>query len=157
MARTLAHTHTDQACCNFKILINWEFSFRRVAHLHKFVKSMLYYMIFTPNATIRRFVNVCVSIRGQIDIHIEENQTPSHTMVFKMVTNDSDVKPPFIFPHCLTFNTEGYIKCLKTVQARIKRVAAWKPYIWQQNFAPCHKSRRTQSWPSENFCDHLAS
>ena len=37
----------------------------------------------------------------------------------------------------------------------IERVTARKPYVWQQNFASCHTSRRTQSWLIENFCDHI--
>ena len=41
--------------------------------------------------------------------------------------------------------------------AWIKRLAARRLYIWQQDSAPCHISRRTQFSQSENFCNHIAS
>uniref|UniRef100_A0A0L8IF21 Uncharacterized protein n=1 Tax=Octopus bimaculoides TaxID=37653 RepID=A0A0L8IF21_OCTBM len=30
-----------------------------------------------------------------------------------------------------------------------------RPYVWRQDSAPCHTSRRTQSWLSHNFCNHI--
>ena len=34
-------------------------------------------------------------------------------MVFGVVIDGSDIKPPFIFSDGLKLNTEAYIKCLK--------------------------------------------
>ena len=48
---------------------------------------------------IRRFQSVWMSIWGQIHIHTDEN--PIHIMVFGVVTSDSDIMPPFIFPQRL--------------------------------------------------------
>ena len=72
-------------------------------------------------------------------------------MMFEVVTSDNHVTPPFIFPHGLIFNTEAYIKSLDEVMLFwIERVAARSVFIWQQEFALCRTSRRTQSWLSEN-------
>ena len=81
---------------------------------------------------------------------------PVHIMVFGVVSSDGDIMPPFIFPHGLKLNTEAYIKCLeKVVLPWIVEVATGRPYVWQQDSAPSHTSWRTQSWLSENFCDHI--
>ena len=84
-----------------------------------------------------------------------KSKHPIHIMMFKVVTSNGDVMPSFIFPHALRLNTEAYIKCLKEVVFWIKRMDAGRPYVWQQDPVPCHTSRRTQSWLSENFCNHI--
>ena len=46
-------------------------------------------------------------------------------MVFGVVIKNSNVMPPFIFPHSVRLNTEAYIKWLeKIVLLWIKRKAA---------------------------------
>ena len=42
-----------------------------------------------------------------------------------------------------------------TSSAWIESVTARKPYIWQQNSAPCPTSWRKQCWLWENFCDPI--
>lgn len=37
----------------------------------------------------------------------------------------------------------------EVVQPWVKRVAAGKAYVWQQDSASCHTNRRTQSWLSD--------
>ncbi|XP_052832535.1 uncharacterized protein LOC128250757 [Octopus bimaculoides] len=71
------------------------------------------------------------------------------------ITSDGDVMLPFIFPHGLRINMEAYIKCLEeVVLSWVKRVAVRRPYVWQQDSAPCHTNKKTQSWLSDNFCAH---
>lgn len=38
----------------------------------------------------------------------------------------------------------------------MKRVAAGRPYVFQQDSAPCHTSRFTQKWLSENLDDYTS-
>ena len=62
----------------------------------------------------------------------------------------------FILPHRLKFNIQGNIKCLEdAVLIWIERVAAGRFYVWQKYSALCLTSRRSQSWLSENFYDHI--
>ena len=83
---------------------------------------------------------------------------PVHVTEFVEVTSDDNILHPFIFPHSFRLNSQADIKYLEdVVLIWIKRVAPGRPYIWQQDSAPYHTSRRTQSWLSENFCDQITS
>ena len=57
----------------------------------------------------------------------------AHIVCFGVVTSDSDVMPPFIFPHSLWLNME----------ACVKRLAAGRPYIWQQDCIMPHKQENS--------------
>ena len=72
-----------------------------------------------------------------------------HIMVFGMITSDSNVIPLFIFPPDLRLKLEEVVLCW------IKWVASSRVCIRQQDPVPCPTSRRTKSWLSENFCDHI--
>ena len=64
--------------------------------------------------------------------------------------------PPHFFPEGLRLDTDGYIGVLRdVVKPWIDRVADGRLYVWQQDSAPCHTSRKTQAWLSENFVDHI--
>ena len=56
---------------------------------------------------------------------VMKTKHPIHIMMFGMVTSDSDVMPPFIFPHHFRLNAEAYVKCLeKVILTWIERVVA---------------------------------
>ena len=77
-------------------------------------------------------------------------------MMSGVVTSDGDVIPPYIFPRSLRLNAEAYTKCLEyVVPTWIERVVIGRPYVWQQDFASRHTSRRTQCWLWEKFCNHI--
>ena len=64
-------------------------------------------------------------------------------MVFMMVTRNDNVMPPFIVPHGFTLSTEAYIKCLEEVVLLwIEREPAGRSFVWQQDDAQSHKSRK---------------
>ena len=72
---------------------------------------------------------------------------PFHIMVFEVVTLDGDVLPLFIFLHVLRLKPEAYIVWLEEiVPLVIERMVGRRPYIWQKDSAPCHRSRRVQCW-----------
>ncbi len=77
-------------------------------------------------------------------------------MVFGVVCREGHVMPPFFFPQGLR-STEVYIEVLQThVKPWIEEVAAGRPYVWQQDSAPCHTSRKSQKWLSDNFFEFVA-
>ena len=79
-------------------------------------------------------------------------------MVFVVVASDSDAMPPFIFLHGLTPKMETYTKCLEElVFTWIERVAAKKPYVWQQDTTPCHTSKKTEFGLSKKITLSLES
>ena len=76
-------------------------------------------------------------------------------MVFGVVSSEGDVMPPHFFAEGLRLDTNGYIRVLsEVVRPWIDQAAAGRPFVWQQDSAPCHTSRKTQAWLSENFVDH---
>ena len=86
---------------------------------------------------------------------VMQTKFPATIMVFGVVSSEGDVMPPHFFADGLRLNTEGYIQVLsEVVKPWIDRVARGRPYVWQQDSAPCHTSRKTQAWLSENFVDH---
>ena len=77
-------------------------------------------------------------------------------MVFGEVTSDDNVITPFIFFERLWLKMEAHVKYLdKVMLPSIETVAARRPYLWQKDSAICHTIKRSQSWPWENFCDHI--
>ena len=76
-------------------------------------------------------------------------------LVFGVVSSEGDVMPPHFFAEGLRLDTNGYIRVLsEVVKPWIDQVAAGRPFVWQQDSALCHTSRRTQAWLSENFAGH---
>ena len=70
--------------------------------------------------------------------------------------SDDDVVPPFISQYTHKLNMEAYIKCMENiVLSRTGTVTMERPYIWQQDLATCHTSRRSQSWLSGIFTHHI--
>ena len=60
-------------------------------------------------------------------------------MVFGCVSCEGDVMPPHFFREVLRLNSDAYMELLITVvKPRITRVANGRPYVWQQDSAPCH-------------------
>ncbi len=73
-------------------------------------------------------------------------------MVLGVFSNKRDVMPPHVFEAGLKVNNDVYINVLtKGVKPWIDGVAAGRPYIWQQDRAPTHTSKKTQDWCRENL------
>ena len=69
---------------------------------------------------------------------------PSHVMVFGVVSNEGDVMPPHFYEIGLRLNADRYIDMLRTVAIPwMKRVARGRPFLFQQDGAPCHTAAKT--------------
>ena len=87
---------------------------------------------------------------------VMQTKFPATVMVFGVVSSEGHVMPPYIFPKGLKVNTEEYLKVLEMhVLPWIRKVAAGRPYVWQQDSAPCHTSRKAQAWLSDKFYDFV--
>ena len=75
-------------------------------------------------------------------------------MVFGCVSSKGDVMPPHIFPEGLRVNSEVYVDLLRTkVIPWIKQVAGDRPWVWQQDSAPCHTSKMSMTFLNNNCYD----
>ena len=72
---------------------------------------------------------------------------PATVMVFGVVSSDGHIMPPHIFEVGLKVNTKVSLDLLKIVViAWSNKVANGRPWVWQQDSAPAHKSKEAQVW-----------
>ena len=71
-------------------------------------------------------------------------------MVFGVVSSEGHNMLPHIFEVSLKVNTKGYLDVLKSVVIPwFNQVAGGKPWAWQQDSTPAHKSKRDPGLASE--------
>ena len=77
-------------------------------------------------------------------------------MVFGVVSSDGHIMPPHIFEVGLKVNTKVYLDVLKSaVIPWCNQVAGGRPWVWQQDSAPAHKSKETQAWLQKECYDFV--
>ena len=80
---------------------------------------------------------------------VMKTKFPATVIIFGMVSSEGHIMPPHIFEVCLKVNTKVYLDVLKSVVNPWRnQVAAGRPWVWQQNTTPAHKSR-DPGWASE--------
>ena len=86
----------------------------------------------------------------------DEIKFPATVMVFGVVSSEGHIMPPRIFVVDLKVNTKVYLDVLKSVVIPwCNQVAGGRPWVWQQDSAPAHKSKVTQSWLQKECYDFL--
>ena len=77
-------------------------------------------------------------------------------MVFGVVSSVGHIMPPHIFEVGLKVNTKVYLNVLKSVVIPWgNQVASGRPWVWQQDLAPAHKSKETQAWLQKECFDFV--
>ena len=72
---------------------------------------------------------------------------PATAMVFGVVSSEGHIMPPHIFEVGLKVDTKVYLDVLKSVVIPwCNHVAGGRPWVWQKDSAPAHKSKETQAW-----------
>ena len=81
---------------------------------------------------------------------------PTTVMVFGVVSSEGPIMPPHIFEVGLKVNTKVYLVVLKSVVIPwCNQVASGRPWVWQQDSAPAHKSKETQAWLQKECYDFV--
>ena len=82
---------------------------------------------------------------------------PATVMVFDGVSSEGPIMPPHIFEIGLKVNTKVYLDVLKNVVIPwYNQVAGGRPWVWQQDSTPAHKSKKTQAWLQKECYDFVA-
>ena len=69
---------------------------------------------------------------------------------------EGHIMPPHIFEVGLKVNTKVYLDVLKSVVIPwCNQVAGGRPWVWQQDSAPAHKSKVTQAWLQKECYDFV--
>ena len=77
-------------------------------------------------------------------------------MVFGVVSSEGHIMPSNIFEVGLNVNTKVYLDVLKSVVIPwYNQVAGGRPWVWQQDSAPAHKSKETQTRLQKEWYDFV--
>ena len=78
---------------------------------------------------------------------VMKTKFPTTVMVFGVVSSDGHIMPHHIFEVGLKVNAKVYLDVLKSVVIPwCNQVIGGRPWVWQQDSAPAHKSKETQTW-----------
>ena len=87
---------------------------------------------------------------------VMKTKFPATVMVFGVVSSESHIILPHIFEVGLKVNTKVYLDVLKSVVIPwCNQVAGGRPWVWQQDSAPAHKSKETQAWLQKECYDFV--
>ena len=77
-------------------------------------------------------------------------------MVFGVVSRECHVMPPHIFEVGLKVDTKVYLDVLESVVIPwCNQGAGGRPWVWQQESAPVHKSKETHAWLQKECYDFV--
>ena len=80
----------------------------------------------------------------------------STVMVFGVISSEGHIMPPHMFEVGLKVNTKVYLDVPKSVVIPwCNQVAGSRPWMWQQDSAPAHKSKETQAWLQKECYDFV--
>ena len=83
---------------------------------------------------------------------VMKTKFPATVMVFGV----GHIMPPHIFEFGLKVNTKVYLDMLNSVVIPwCNQVAGGRPWVWQHDSAPAHKSKETQSWFQKECYDFV--
>ena len=87
---------------------------------------------------------------------VMKTKFPATVMVFGVVSSEGHIMPPHILEVGLKVNTKVYLDVLKSVVIPwCDQVADGRPWVWQQDSAPVHKSKETQVWLQKECYDFV--
>ena len=83
---------------------------------------------------------------------INQTKHPASAMMLGAVASDGKKMPPHWFPKGLRIDTTAYLEVMKdVVKPWIEANYPEGDYVWQQDSAPAHKSKKTQKWLEDNL------
>ena len=97
--------------------------------------------------------NHCWIVTNNRDVpRVIKTKFPATVIVFGVVSSEGHIMPPHIFEVGLKVNTKVYLDVLESVVIPwCNQVATGRPWVWQQDSAPAHKSKETQAWLQECY------
>ena len=101
------------------------------------------------NGTIASTLNmqIWIAANNKDMPRVMKTKFPATVMVFGVVSSGDPIMPPHIFEVGLKVNWKVYLNVLKSVVIHwCNQVAGGRPWVWQQDSAPGHKSKETQAW-----------
>ena len=99
----------------------------------------------------------CKSRLNNRDVsRVTKTKFPATVMVIGVVSSDGHIMPPHIFEVGLKVSTNVYLDVVTSVVIPwFNQVAGGRPWVWQQDSAPAHKSKETQGWLQKECYDFV--
>ena len=92
-------------------------------------------------------MQICIATNNRDVPRVMKTKFPTKVMVFGVVSSEGHIMVPHIFEVGLKVNTKVYLDMLKSVVIPwCNQVAGGRPWVWQQDSAPAHKSKEIQAW-----------
>jgi inhibitor of nuclear factor kappa-B kinase subunit alpha len=110
--------------------------------------------MFTVDQVYNRRNDRCIVNKGESATPVPKTKHPAGVMVLGIVASDGKKLDPIFIPSGLKVNTEVYIDLLSTkLLPWLRRNYPEGNYVFQQDGAPAHTSKRTQEWLAANTAD----
>ena len=101
-------------------------------------------------------MQILITINNRGVHRVMKIKFPSTVMVFGVVSCEGHIMLPHIFEVGLKVNTKVYLDVLKSVMIPwCNQVAGGRPWVWQQDSAPVHKSKEIQAWLQKECYDFV--
>ena len=127
---------------------------RRYAAVQHMLSTDPSYENRTIDSTLK--MQIWIATNNRDVPRVMKTKFPATVMVFGVVSSEGHIMPPHIFEVGLKVNTKVYLDVLKSVVIPwCNQVAGDRPWMWQQDSAPAHKSKETQAWLQKE-CYNLA-
>ena len=93
---------------------------------------------------------------GRFNVPRVMKKFPAMVIVFGGVLSEGHVMPPHIFEIGWKVNTKVYLDVLKSVVIPwCNQVDDGRPWVWQQDSTPAHRSKETQAWLQKECYDFV--
>jgi hypothetical protein len=112
--------------------------------------------VFTVDQVYNRRNDRIIVDKGEPATPVQKTKHPASVMMLGVIASDGKRAPPIFFPEGIKVNTEAYLALLKSkVLPWLKRNYPDGNYIWQQDGAPAHTSKKSQEWLETNMPNFL--
>ena len=109
-----------------------------------------------PSYDNRTEMQIGIATNNRDVSRVMKTKFPATVMVFGVVSSEDHIMPPHIFEVGLKVNAKVYLDLLKSVvMLWFNQVAGGRPWVWQQDLAPAHKSKETQAWLQKECYDFV--
>lgn len=107
---------------------------------------------FTVDQAYNRRNDRFISSEAASVIPVNRTKHPVHVMMLGVIASNGKKMPPVFIPQGLKVNQHVYMDILKTrVKPWIDEEFPGVPVTWQQDGAPAHTAKLTQTWLEENL------
>ena len=119
--------------------------------LRLFSKKKIFVQDMKPNQQNDRWLSASPE-ELPIVMHLKY---PVHIMVLGIISRHGDIMEPVFIPDGLHLGANSYVRLLdEHIKSWMDMVANGRSYVFQQDPAPAHKARATQTWLFANVPYH---